>query len=67
MRYLPRLLEATVATALKQFPAVVLTGPRRAGKTSLLRHVAGRADYRLLEDPMCSRGCGVIRGAFAMS
>lgn len=31
MRDLPRLPESTVATALKQFPAVVRTGPRRAG------------------------------------
>src|SRR5207302_10533058 len=35
----------------RNFPAVVLTGPRRAGKTSLLRHVLPHADYFLLEDP----------------
>jgi len=27
------------------------TGPRRSGKTTLLRHVFPKADYRLLEDP----------------
>ena len=51
MRYLPRSLEAALLKARRNFPAVVLTGPRRAGKTSLLRHVLSGADYRLLEDP----------------
>ena len=51
MRYLPRQLEPALARARRSFPAVVLTGPRRAGKTSLLRAVASGADYRLLEDP----------------
>ena len=51
MRYLDRSLDSTLRQAQRQFAAVVLTGPRRAGKTSLLRHVAPRADYRLLEDP----------------
>lgn len=36
---------------MKGFPAVVLTGPRRAGKTWLLRHLFPEADYYLLEDP----------------
>lgn len=51
MRYVSRHLEPAFAQAVRQFPAIVLTGPRRAGKTSLLRHALPHADYRLLEDP----------------
>lgn len=51
MRYVPRILGGPLARALRQFPAVVLTGPRRAGKTYLLRHEVPGASYHLLEDP----------------
>ncbi len=51
MRFLPRQLDTALRKAWRSFPAVVLTGPRRVGKTSLLRHVVPGADYRLLEDP----------------
>ena len=51
MRYLPRELERAVTLAARNFPAVVLTGPRRAGKTMLLRHLLPKTSYFLLEDP----------------
>src|SRR5260370_23482497 len=51
MRYIHRELEKPLAQATKHFPALVLTGPRRAGKTWLLRHLFPKADYFLLEDP----------------
>ena len=51
MRYVHRQLEATLGRAARAFSAVVVTGPRRAGKTTLLRHLFPAVDYRLLEDP----------------
>jgi predicted AAA+ superfamily ATPase len=51
MRYVRRELETRVLAAAKGFPAVVLTGPRRAGKTWLLRHLFPGASYYLFEDP----------------
>jgi len=51
MRHIPRHLEGQVRKAAKAFPAVVLTGPRRAGKTVMLRRLFPEAGYFLLEDP----------------
>src|SRR5258708_29719020 len=51
MAYIARQLERQVRAAARDFSAVILTGPRRAGKTTLLRHLEPRVSYRLLEDP----------------
>jgi uncharacterized protein len=51
MRYIPRKLEDVLLAARRHFPAVVVSGPRRAGKTTLLRELFPRAQYVLLEDP----------------
>lgn len=49
-RYLPRALEEVLRLAARRFPAVVLTGPRQAGKTTTLRRQLGpRVSYVSLE------------------
>jgi len=51
MRYVARKLANVLVGAARHFPAVVVTGPRRAGKTTLLRQLFRKAQYVLLEDP----------------
>ena len=51
MRHIDRELASVLLKASRGFPAVVLTGPRRAGKTVLLRKLFPKASYTLLEDP----------------
>jgi len=51
MKAIHRNIEPVVRRAAGAFPAVVITGPRRAGKTFLLRRMFPKASYVLMESP----------------
>jgi predicted AAA+ superfamily ATPase len=50
--YIPRDLEPVLHDVLKQYPAVAVTGPRQAGKSTLLQHVLPAYSYITLDDPL---------------
>ncbi len=49
--FVHRALTDDLLKAARSFAAIILTGPRRSGKTTLLRRVFPTASYHLLEDP----------------
>ena len=52
VRYIERSIEPVLKRAVKEFPAVVLVGPRQSGKTTLLKHLfSERYQYVSLEPP----------------
>jgi len=53
--YLPRTLEAAFLDASTQFPVLLLTGPRQAGKTTLLQHLCGKERRYVTLDDLTAR------------
>lgn len=49
--WIKRALEATLIEIVQDFPSMLITGPRQAGKTSILRHVFPHASYITLDVP----------------
>ncbi|WP_428054438.1 ATP-binding protein [Candidatus Avelusimicrobium stercoris] len=50
MKYIHRTLEKALLAAVKQFPALVLTGPRQTGKSTLLKQLFPAYNYITLDD-----------------
>lgn len=68
MTYISRSLEPVLERAAREFPAVVLTGPRQSGKTTLLRHLFPEVRYVSLEPPdIRGAAAGDPRGFLALN
>jgi len=52
MTYIKRTIEPVIVRAAREFPVVLLTGPRQSGKTTLLKHLLAKSHrYVSLELP----------------
>ena len=54
-KYIHRALEKEIISAVKEFPVIVLTGPRQTGKSTLLKTLFPQHDYLTLDDPLLRR------------
>ena len=50
--YIHRKIEKPLLEALKSFPALLITGPRQAGKSTLLTHLLKEYRYVTFDDPL---------------
>lgn len=64
MRYIQRNIEATLQKAAKQFSAVLITGARQVGKTTLLKHLITGIPYITLDDPIVLQSAIEEAGSF---
>jgi len=48
---IPRILQGELLAQLNEYPIVTVLGPRRAGKTTLVRQALPDYDYISFEDP----------------
>lgn len=64
MRYISRHAEATVNKAAQMFPAVLITGARQVGKTTLLKHMKREVPYLTLDDPILLQSAIEEAGSF---
>lgn len=54
--YLQRTLEFYLKQVDKQFPVLLVTGPRQVGKTTILRHLSQKLrTYVSLDDPVLAQ------------
>lgn len=54
--YCPRTVESHINQTNKQFPALLITGPRQVGKTTVLRHLSqANRTYLTLDDPQLAQ------------
>ena len=50
--YIKRHAEKTISALSKMFGAVMVTGPRQVGKTTMLKKTIKNTDYVTLDDPI---------------
>lgn len=62
--YIKRHMEETVAKIEKMFGAVMVTGPRQAGKTTMLKNVTEGISYITLDDPIMLQTAVTEAGTF---
>ena len=65
--YIKRHMEQTVQQISKMFGAVLVTGPRQVGKTTLLKEVVGDVEYVTLDDPIMLQSALEEAGVFFKS
>lgn len=52
MVYIHRKIEKVLNDAVKQFPSIIITGPRQSGKTTLLKHIFSKSHkYVSMDNP----------------
>ncbi len=64
MRYIKRHIESTIQKAAKIFSAVLITGARQVGKTTLLKHITTDVQYTTLDDPILLQSAIEEAGSF---
>jgi hypothetical protein len=67
MGYIKRNAETTIKRAAKMFPAIMITGARQVGKTTLVRHLARDIPYLTLDDPVLLQSAIEEAGSFFKS